>query len=623
MTWRTAACAFIVAGCVVAGCSSDEKSSDTTEGAAATTDEVTTTQAATTTAAPTTTAAATTTTEAPTTTEEATTTTTQPEADVEELVPVLVDLEKAIEVGDTDEAQRLGGDDGEARAWYRKLGALFPDNYPPTAEVEVECDLAVESDDGDVITTSGSCDLTYADGYETQHHDPTFGRRDGEIVVLDSGTARDGVFDLRTGASEPATSESGTEFEVRSAQMYVDPEAGISVADFIVTSDAGDEPTPLTAVWVDASGTERVTAFHVGTDDTTGLTVIGASFDGPFDGSVVDGLGTLNLIFADDDSVEIELPESLADVDGLALDALDPAPEDDPSLDEAAARQSITDVLVAYVDAASRCGTFPNQCNVTGPFAQNVVNAISADAQHNVDANISVRYPAAQVAFRIDDVRVSPSGLHAAVDTCHLDGAVQMDIGDPSDPNDDTVVDDEVLSSETLFTFAVIDGEWTMTGYGRTEMFDDPNECAQDTGAERIDVPQPQQPPEIDALGQIAFRETVVGFVENTVIAYGEQGVDPEALAQALLQTYPSISVDGSGIDATPTSISLYSNTVDDKSSPAADNPWVVAVAVMDTTGACLGGAVYGFPLPTTILRFDEPQPCNADAVFEAAVAQI
>ena len=43
-------------------------------------------------------------------------------------------------------------------------------------------------------------------------------------------------------------------------------------------------------------------------------------------------------------------------------------------------------------------------------------------------------------------------------------------------------------------------------------------------------------PAGVDASGQIEFRQTVAGFVQNTVVAFGEQGIDTEALADAVLR---------------------------------------------------------------------------------------
>lgn len=130
-------------------------------------------------------------------------------------------------------------------------------------------------------------------------------------------------------------------------------------------------------------------------------------------------------------------------------------------------------------------------------------------------------------------------------------------------------------------------------------------------------------PPELTADGRVAFAETVNNFVLNTVIAYGEQGLDMEAIAAAILDVYPSLSVRGSAVAADGTNVSIKSNTIDDKNVDGPDNPWYVAVATMQVSGECFGAALYGHPLPTE--RFDVVDPadlteCTADAVYDALV---
>lgn len=130
-------------------------------------------------------------------------------------------------------------------------------------------------------------------------------------------------------------------------------------------------------------------------------------------------------------------------------------------------------------------------------------------------------------------------------------------------------------------------------------------------------------PPELTADGRVAFAETVNNFVLNTVIAYGEQGLDMEAIATAILDVYPSLSVRGSAVVADGTNVSIKSNTIDDKNVDGPDNPWYVAVATMQVSGECFGAALYGYPLPTERFDATELSECTADAVYAALVDEL
>lgn len=127
-------------------------------------------------------------------------------------------------------------------------------------------------------------------------------------------------------------------------------------------------------------------------------------------------------------------------------------------------------------------------------------------------------------------------------------------------------------------------------------------------------------PAGLDASGQVAQATVVRQFLFDTVTLWGEAALDPEALAEGITSVYP-ISVRGAALAADPDGISIAINPVDDKDVASSDNPWVVAFTVADTSGACVGGLVYGFPAPDTTVDvdLDADEECRAGIVHEMA----
>ena len=130
-------------------------------------------------------------------------------------------------------------------------------------------------------------------------------------------------------------------------------------------------------------------------------------------------------------------------------------------------------------------------------------------------------------------------------------------------------------------------------------------------------------PPELNADGKVLFAETVNSFLINTVIAYGEQGPDEYALAAAVNDVYPSLSVDGYAMESDGSNVSIMSTSLVEKGDSGAANPYIVAVATRQVSGECFGSAVYGFPLPVTQVEFTTLPSCTAQAVVDALAAQL
>jgi hypothetical protein len=105
-------------------------------------------------------------------------------------------------------------------------------------------------------------------------------------------------------------------------------------------------------------------------------------------------------------------------------------------------------------------------------------------------------------------------------------------------------------------------------------------------------------------------------FIADTVLAWGEAALDPAALAEGIRGVYP-VGVGGYLVEADPTGISLAVTTVDAKDVASADNPHVVAFAVADADGRCIGRAVTGYPAPDMDIEVAVEGPCLAGSVIE------
>jgi hypothetical protein len=80
-------------------------------------------------------------------------------------------------------------------------------------------------------------------------------------------------------------------------------------------------------------------------------------------------------------------------------------------------------------------------------------------------------------------------------------------------------------------------------------------------------------------------------------------------------RTYPTLRLVGSGVNATPQTVSVYRNVLQDKQTASASNPKVIVFTVMDTKGACAAGVIRGFPTYSDYAPVDiGSSPCNASA---------
>lgn len=120
--------------------------------------------------------------------------------------------------------------------------------------------------------------------------------------------------------------------------------------------------------------------------------------------------------------------------------------------------------------------------------------------------------------------------------------------------------------------------------------------------------------------GEVTDARVVAEFYANTALAWGEQGFDLQAMAEGTASTYPDLSLSGSAVPADPTTVSAGATLLDDKDVPGDDNPGIVAFAVRDVGGTCIGAVAVGHPAPTEILRLqgEAGDECTADEMIEA-----
>lgn len=125
--------------------------------------------------------------------------------------------------------------------------------------------------------------------------------------------------------------------------------------------------------------------------------------------------------------------------------------------------------------------------------------------------------------------------------------------------------------------------------------------------------------------GEVTDSRTVAEYFANTAVAFGEQGFDVAAIAEATVDVYPDLSIVGSALPADASTVSANATVVDDKDVASTDNPGIVAFAVKDTSGRCTGIAVVGHPAPEDILRFEGEagDDCTADEMIAATIDQL
>lgn len=80
-------------------------------------------------------------------------------------------------------------------------------------------------------------------------------------------------------------------------------------------------------------------------------------------------------------------------------------------------------------------------------------------------------------------------------------------------------------------------------------------------------------------------------------------------------RTYPALRLVGSSVNATPQTVSVFRNTLQEKQTASASNPKVIVFTVMDTKDVCAAGVIRGYPTYSDYAPIDiGSSPCNASA---------
>ena len=93
-----------------------------------------------------------------------------------------------------------------------------------------------------------------------------------------------------------------------------------------------------------------------------------------------------------------------------------------------------------------------------------------------VAGEISV--PGAQANYFVfNSINPSFDGQSGVVEACIVNGDVSLKVNDPSDPADDEVVDDRLISNNGRFDMEIVDGQWKVTAAANLEVWEGVNNC--------------------------------------------------------------------------------------------------------------------------------------------------
>ena len=98
-----------------------------------------------------------------------------------------------------------------------------------------------------------------------------------------------------------------------------------------------------------------------------------------------------------------------------------------------------------------------------------------------------------------------------------------------------------------------------------------------------------------DAQGRISNIIFAGRFIAQYVKDTGNPARDIDRLKARLKNQYPKVALVDGKTEATPTQISALSSTLDPAKPQGAKNPYVLAFAVKDTAGKCVGAVSYGY----------------------------
>ena len=129
-----------------------------------------------------------------------------------------------------------------------------------------------------------------------------------------------------------------------------------------------------------------------------------------------------------------------------------------------------------------------------------------------------------------------------------------------------------------------------------------------------------ENPPGVDGEGQVVDAEVVRDELADLIENLEAEPADEDALAEAIAEVYPSLTLVDSTTTSTPTEVSSLVTTFDDSSVAGTDNPQVVALGVTTTEGGCVGAVVFGYPAldNTVTVEITTGNECTAESVYES-----
>jgi len=116
-------------------------------------------------------------------------------------------------------------------------------------------------------------------------------------------------------------------------------------------------------------------------------------------------------------------------------------------------------------------------------------------------------------------------------------------------------------------------------------------------------------------------RDSLLGNARFGAPMDGLAGLDPLDLKAypGWAGAYPQLRLVGSSVNATPQTVSVYRNLLQDNQPASATNPKVIVFTVMDAKGLCTAGVIRGYPTYSEYVQTDIGAPaCNASAAVAA-----
>ena len=156
----------------------------------------------------------------------------------------------------------------------------------------------------------------------------------------------------------------------------------------------------------------------------------------------------------------------------------------DPSPSTSIAAVPRTAMLKAFATgnrAYQQCVIDPAKCS-----DRSLASTYDGDALTNLrkfiarlrKENLRVRYPTADSYYGVvSESSVTATGTTGSVTVCGVDGGVLYDQRDPARTDDDVIVNDQLNSSNDVWSMQLVDGRWKRTGFDNITTWTGVNRC--------------------------------------------------------------------------------------------------------------------------------------------------